>query len=218
MDGILVAYHNTRKIFGFQYISREEMDSRLFGSSKIGDRVFRNALFMFESVLNEATKKYPKQTLRISLDSKTMDGDTKANIFVEAVPENMENIEQHDETDLEEFFQTNQEGITTLYEPYPTFSMYSLKTRSFVNSKLVQGPLNIKSKDRWSIDMNLKPMHENDDEKKKEAFRAMRRRQATVYLPKSNKENPLMKKMKDMSDRVLEEEKKKGNKLNSGIY
>ncbi|KAI8644545.1 mitochondrial protein Pet127-domain-containing protein, partial [Parasitella parasitica] len=70
MDGIMVAYHNTSKIFGFQYISREEMDSRLFGSSKIGNQVFRNALVMFESILDRATEKYPQQTLRLSFDTR----------------------------------------------------------------------------------------------------------------------------------------------------
>ncbi|KAI7861071.1 mitochondrial protein Pet127-domain-containing protein [Circinella umbellata] len=61
MDGIFVAYHNTRKIFGFQYISREEMDVRLFGSSHMANESFRNVLVMFESILDKATEKYPNK-------------------------------------------------------------------------------------------------------------------------------------------------------------
>ena len=63
MDGIFVAYHNTRKIFGFQYISREEMDVRLFGSSHMANESFRNVLVMFQAVLDEATQKYPNQVM-----------------------------------------------------------------------------------------------------------------------------------------------------------
>ncbi|KAI7861351.1 mitochondrial protein Pet127 [Spinellus fusiger] len=61
MDGIMVTYHNTRKMFGFQYISRDEIDTRLFGSKQMGGEVFRNILVMFEEVLDMATKKYPEQ-------------------------------------------------------------------------------------------------------------------------------------------------------------
>ena len=59
MDGILVAYHNTRKMFGFQYISREEMDKRVFGSTRMANEAFRNVLVLFHTVLDEATAKYP---------------------------------------------------------------------------------------------------------------------------------------------------------------
>lgn len=61
MDGILVAYHNTRKIFGFQYISREEMDARLFGSRLMGDQAFHHCLALFDVILTEATNKFPQQ-------------------------------------------------------------------------------------------------------------------------------------------------------------
>lgn len=63
MDGILVAYHNTSKIFGFQYISLEEMDARLFGSTKHGDKLFNACLSVFQDVLDTATRKYPEQVL-----------------------------------------------------------------------------------------------------------------------------------------------------------
>lgn len=64
MDGILVAYHNTRKIFGFQYISREEMDARLFGGRLMGDQAFHHCLALFDAVLTEATSKFPEQVLQ----------------------------------------------------------------------------------------------------------------------------------------------------------
>ncbi len=86
MDGVLVAYHNTKKIFGFQYISRKEMDKRLFGSSRIGDLVFHRSLAMLEALLDKATEKYPEQTLRLSFETSPGEKNAMMNIFVEAVP------------------------------------------------------------------------------------------------------------------------------------
>lgn len=31
MEGAFVAYHNTQRIFGFEYITLEEMEQRVFG-------------------------------------------------------------------------------------------------------------------------------------------------------------------------------------------
>ncbi|EJT98711.1 Pet127-domain-containing protein [Dacryopinax primogenitus] len=69
MDGIFVAYHNTAQIFGFQYISREEMDIRLFGSSEMADDAFRLVLGMLEAILDAATTIFPNQTLRMTFET-----------------------------------------------------------------------------------------------------------------------------------------------------
>jgi hypothetical protein len=206
MDGILVAYHNTRKIFGFQYISREEMDSRLFGSTKIGDQVFTNALVMFESILDEATQKYPEQTLRLSFDTKlnkkTLNATT--NIFVEAVPK--ENKELVIEENLDEFFQTEDQN-QTLLDPYDKLTMYELDTQSFVNGELIEGPLRMKnpSKDVWTVCTSLKEVLQDNDTVKRDRFRTMRKMQAELYVPGKNS-NPMLKKFKSMSDAVLRQE------------
>jgi hypothetical protein len=61
MDGVFVAFHNTKKIFGFQYIPLSEMDARLFGESAAGDAVFEKCLLLLETVLEEATRELPHQ-------------------------------------------------------------------------------------------------------------------------------------------------------------
>ncbi|KAI9482619.1 mitochondrial protein Pet127-domain-containing protein [Zychaea mexicana] len=83
MDGILVAYHNTWKLFGFQYISREEMDARLFGNSRMGSESFHNVLLLFHAVLDKATKRYPNKSVRITVSS----GASHMDIFVEQLPD-----------------------------------------------------------------------------------------------------------------------------------
>lgn len=62
MDGVMVAYHNTEQIFGFQYIPLLDMDERLFGPEEgIGDRVFNKCIGLLEAVLPEAAGCFPEQ-------------------------------------------------------------------------------------------------------------------------------------------------------------
>jgi hypothetical protein len=62
MDGVIVAYHNTERMFGFQYIPLEEMDRRLFGSNPgAGNRVFEKCIDILELVAAEIIRCFPKQ-------------------------------------------------------------------------------------------------------------------------------------------------------------
>lgn len=71
MDGIFVAFHNTDRIFGFQYVSLAEMDSTLHSQwdTSLGDQEFKLSLALLNEVLNKATKKYPNtvDSLRIMI-------------------------------------------------------------------------------------------------------------------------------------------------------
>lgn len=70
MDGIFVAYHNTAQIFGFQYISLEEMNLRLFGSNEMGDKAYRMSLGLLEQILDTATDFMPNETLSITMETR----------------------------------------------------------------------------------------------------------------------------------------------------
>ena len=63
MDGIFVAYHNTQRIFGFQYVSLPELDLTLHGQedTQLGDSEFKISLDLLNKLLNRATEKYPGQ-------------------------------------------------------------------------------------------------------------------------------------------------------------
>ena len=69
MDGIFVAFHNTERIFGFQYISLEEMDRSLHGQedTTLGHQEFKMSLDLLNKILDKATAKYPKQVRQIFL-------------------------------------------------------------------------------------------------------------------------------------------------------
>lgn len=59
MDGVFVAYHNTARMFGFQYVPLEEMDERLFGAKDRGWRVFEKCVGMLELIAQEIVVCFP---------------------------------------------------------------------------------------------------------------------------------------------------------------
>lgn len=96
MDGIYVAYHNTERIFGFQYISLPEMDKAMHGTENltIGDAEFKLSLELLNRVLDRATAKWPKQSLRIHFE--TRPSETKPFMYIFAKPvtnEEMDSIQ-----------------------------------------------------------------------------------------------------------------------------
>ncbi|KAJ5545417.1 hypothetical protein N7535_006196 [Penicillium sp. DV-2018c] len=72
MDGIFVAYHNIERIFGFQYISLPEMDQCLHGQSStiLGDREFVLSLGLWEKIMDKATRRFPKKSLRFHFETR----------------------------------------------------------------------------------------------------------------------------------------------------
>ncbi|CAI4213765.1 unnamed protein product [Parascedosporium putredinis] len=72
MDGIFVAFHNTQRIFGFQYIPLEEMDMALHGTQTVhlGDQEFRLSVHLLNELLNRATAKFPGKSLRIHVETR----------------------------------------------------------------------------------------------------------------------------------------------------
>ncbi|KXX75278.1 hypothetical protein MMYC01_207985 [Madurella mycetomatis] len=76
MDGIFVAFHNTQRIFGFQYISLPEMDLSIHGQGdkSLGDREFKLSVHLLNKVLDKVTAKFPGKSLRLHFE--TREGDT----------------------------------------------------------------------------------------------------------------------------------------------
>ena len=91
MDGIFVAYHNVERIFGFQYISLQDMDRALHGQVDVclGDQEFKVSLDMLNKVFDMATAKFPEQSLRFHFEAvqETLkDGDETTVLWTFAEP------------------------------------------------------------------------------------------------------------------------------------
>ncbi|KAK9449181.1 mitochondrial protein Pet127-domain-containing protein, partial [Limtongia smithiae] len=69
MDGIFVAYHNISKMFGFQYIPRDELDLCIHGPNfkHINNIEFKASMEMFSDLLERTTDEFPKQSLHLLL-------------------------------------------------------------------------------------------------------------------------------------------------------
>lgn len=52
MQGAAIAYHNTQKIFGFEYVKLQEMEKRVFGCPEFSDIIFNTSLTMMEKILD----------------------------------------------------------------------------------------------------------------------------------------------------------------------
>ncbi|KAL4926479.1 Pet127 family protein [Aspergillus undulatus] len=109
MDGIFVAFHNVERIFGFQYISLPEMDLALHGQREtvLGHAEFRFSLKLWNKILNKATAKYPKRSLRFHFETRlSKDGTTYMNIFYEPVTdEQIEAIQNKNKADIDAYQQ-----------------------------------------------------------------------------------------------------------------
>lgn len=105
MDGIFVAFHNTQRIFGFQYISLPEMDMALHGTddTAIGDSEFKLSLDLLNRVLDRATAKFPGKSLRLFFETRT--GSTPfMYIFAEPVEEKeIDKIQTSNKAEIDEF-------------------------------------------------------------------------------------------------------------------
>ncbi|TFK52408.1 Pet127-domain-containing protein [Heliocybe sulcata] len=88
MDGVLVAYHNTARIFGFQYIPLEEMEERLYGGKGRGARVFEKLVSLLEMVLPETTRCFPGQSVKLLVEAQ--EGKNVMNIWVQPADWNEE--------------------------------------------------------------------------------------------------------------------------------
>ncbi|WWC99808.1 hypothetical protein V866_006716 [Kwoniella sp. B9012] len=67
MDGIFLAYHNTSRLYGFQYISLSEIDERIFGSTEMAEQAFRLSVSLLELLLQKSVAEFPDQAINILL-------------------------------------------------------------------------------------------------------------------------------------------------------
>ncbi|CAI2386460.1 unnamed protein product [Moneuplotes crassus] len=72
MDGAFIAYHNTQKVFGFEYITLKEMEERIFGCEEYSNLIFQAGLKLIENVLDHILSEVgedPNQVLKLGFYS-----------------------------------------------------------------------------------------------------------------------------------------------------
>ncbi|EJC98163.1 Pet127-domain-containing protein [Fomitiporia mediterranea MF3/22] len=106
MDGIFLAYHNTARIFGFQYVPLEEMDRRLFGDylekkpngislgqyetggTAAGWRIFKKCVRLLEEIASEIAECFPGKSVTCLAETRKNRGVMR--IWVQPVDEETE--------------------------------------------------------------------------------------------------------------------------------
>ncbi|KAJ3017629.1 UNVERIFIED_CONTAM: hypothetical protein HDU68_011559 [Siphonaria sp. JEL0065] len=85
MDGIFIAYHNTQEMFGFQYLSREEMNKVLYGSCTLGDKAFALSCKGLERVLDTVVKRDGHWGKDLRITVKTVEKSERLDIYIEPI-------------------------------------------------------------------------------------------------------------------------------------
>ncbi|CAK7272032.1 hypothetical protein SEPCBS57363_004928 [Sporothrix epigloea] len=115
MDGIYVAFHNTERIFGFQYISINEMDLALHGTenTELGDREFMLSLHLLNAVMDKATERFPDRSLRLHIETRPSLAAPFMYVFAKPVtPEEIAEVQDAGKESVEAF-ERNILGMTT---------------------------------------------------------------------------------------------------------
>jgi len=171
MDGIFVAFHNTERIFGFQYISLPEMDYALHGTDNvaIGDSEFKLSLELLNRVLDRATAKFPKQSMRLHFE--TRDGVTPfMYIFAEPVAETkIEKIQATNKRKIEEF-EREVLGVTSSSLTEEEKEAEWAKLRAKVEEEMQSDELGLESPDQAKDDVEFDELVIQEQLKAGEAF------------------------------------------------
>ena len=67
MDGIFVMYHNTKEIFGFEYVTLKQMEQDIFGNSLFASDSFNLSIKILQGIFDHVTAKYPKKDCHLFL-------------------------------------------------------------------------------------------------------------------------------------------------------
>ncbi|KAJ6557409.1 mitochondrial protein Pet127-domain-containing protein [Mycena vulgaris] len=154
MDGVIVAYHNTARMFGFQYISLQEMDERLFGSEPgVGDRVFHKCVSLLECISSEIIQCFPNQSVKCTFECE--EASRELNVWVQPA----------------DWSPTNQ-------ETEPPIRQLAIRAQSFLEDSPVRPSFSLGTL-HWSISH----LSDNQDEVRKNLARCMERKFRAYSLP-----------------------------------
>jgi hypothetical protein len=93
MDGAFISYHNTRKIYGVEYITLKDIERRIFGNPNFSDIIFKSSLMMLQETMEYILKDFPNEKkLYMGIYANEWKG--TLDLFVE--PENEENYKDID--------------------------------------------------------------------------------------------------------------------------
>ncbi|KAJ7254384.1 mitochondrial protein Pet127-domain-containing protein [Mycena haematopus] len=162
MDGVIVAYHNTARLFGFQYISLEEMDQRLFGPEPgTGDRIFQKCVGLLECIVPEIVQCFPNESVKCTFECE--EGSKELNVWVQPA----------------EWVSTRED------DSEPPMRQISIRAKSFINESPVNGSRAImgSSTAPWTIHWVISHLSDDQEEIRDNFGKCMERKFRAYSIP-----------------------------------
>ncbi|EGC31379.1 hypothetical protein DICPUDRAFT_156776 [Dictyostelium purpureum] len=154
MAGIFICYHNTRKIFGSEYIDLKELEKSIFWTNHMADVNFNLTNQLLQNVLDHITKDLPRtHKYRLLICSSA---NFKLNIFVETlIAEDYEYLEFSYKTTKE----LNENEAKQIKNPV---KMYEIKVIPLVNDKKVFSQLHYTESDELKVFYSINQVEKED--------------------------------------------------------
>ncbi|KAM7212559.1 Mitochondrial protein Pet127 domain containing protein [Rhypophila decipiens] len=152
MDGCFVAYHNTERIFGFQYVPLSEMDQALHGTPNpdVGDREFNLSIGLLEKALDKATQRFPKRSLRLHFETRPTSTAPVMYIFAEPVTdEQIKKVQEKSRKkvdDLEQEVLEVEQELDKAHDNLPTIDGDAAQDSGVTGEPTHGGELNVVAK------------------------------------------------------------------------
>ena len=134
MNGVLVAYHNTAEIFGFEYLSIEEMNRSIFGSCELGNAMYEYSFSILQKIVGTLTPRFAGETIRVTLYA------NRALNVLEVFAEVMKKGSASQKASFDSF-NTNNYGFSSVPQDFqfscsnPVF-LYTVRTAPIINGTL----------------------------------------------------------------------------------
>lgn len=105
MEGAFISYHNTKKIFGFEYITLEDMQRRIFGSSNFSDIIFKVSLRLLEKIMDKIIEDFGGESDNLKIGFFANEGRNCLDVFVEVLyNESYSNVNNFEFSDVIDYY------------------------------------------------------------------------------------------------------------------
>ncbi|KAG2383528.1 hypothetical protein C9374_004199 [Naegleria lovaniensis] len=165
MDGMFLAYHNTRELFGFEYLKLSEIDSYVFGNSYMAERFFTLLLDLLRDVLDRITDRFPNIPLKITFRPLKVEP-YFIDIFVEPVQED-KGWSDRSPTEQEKAKWESEKFNANPFADYikDTVYCYRLSIQTMINGAVARGYVDFNRDDKVDVLYSLEEMGDTSTDK-----------------------------------------------------
>jgi hypothetical protein len=186
MDGIFVAYHNTKQLLGFEYITLREMEHYIFETRAMANLTFDVVNKLLHILLDTFTYRWPNHSLKVTCQTKKMPNNCEMFIFVEQLFNDKGWVDTvhygKPQTPLK-----NSEPDENPLDIKNPFCGFKLSLETIVNGKVTRGPFLCQPHQRVKVLYKLEERKELPQRLLQE-YQQMLKDSKLYLIPKDSKE------------------------------